>query len=508
MSRKKVVVIGAGIGGISAATHLAKCGMQVTIYERTPNPGGRCDFLVREGFRFDVGPTLFVMPHLYEAEFALLGMDMQEVLDLQRVDPTYHLVFDDGSQFPLTSDMKHMYDQLEALEPGSFHGFLRYLDEGRRHYNLSMQGLVRRDFRTAWEFFTPKNFPMFLQLDALTPHYRNMAHYFKSPRLKTAFTFQDVYMGLSPYEGPATFSLMPYSELAHGVWYPQGGMFRIVEALVENATKAGVHFIYDTTVLSIDVRGACTRGVVIEDGSFVDADFVLANADLPYVYRHLLPDARLADKLERKKFSCSVISFFWGLDQPCPSLGPHTLFLADDYRRNFKSIMQDLTLPENPSLYVHVPSRLDPSMAPRGREGMIAIVPVGHLNEEQPQDWEALRERARKAVFQRLRLVGITGLEKHILFETNLTPLSWEKRYNLVKGATHGLSHTLIQLGYFRPANQHPYYHNLYFTGASTHPGTGIPTALVSGRLAAQRILDDLGAGDRSHRAGMFGHHS
>jgi phytoene desaturase len=299
-------------------------------------------------------------------------------------------------------------------------------------------------------------------------------------------------MGLSPFEGPSTFSLMPYSELAHGVWYPKGGMFSVVEALVEISEHAGVEIIYDTTVEQIIVSGGQTTGVIIEDGSFVQADVVLANADLPYVYRHLLPDKRQADRLMRKRFSCSVISFFWGLDKPYPKLGPHTLFLADDYHQNFKSIIDDFTLPENPSLYIHIPTRLEPSLAPKGHESMIAIVPVGHVDEEKEQDWESLRNRAREAVFQRLKLVGINDLQAHTKFETNLTPLSWEKRYNLLKGATHGLCHNLTQLGYFRPANRHPHYRNLYFSGASTHPGTGIPTAMISGRLSARRIIDEL----------------
>jgi phytoene desaturase len=491
MKRPTAIVIGAGLGGISAATHLARGGYHVTVFERTPNPGGRCDYFVREGHRFDVGPTLFVMPLAYEAEFQSLGTPMREVLDLLRVDPTYQLFFDDGSQLSLTSDMKSLNEQVESLEAGSFGRLLRYLDEGCRHYDIGMRRMVTRNFRTAAEFLSPGNLPMFLQLKALSRHYRSMSAYFTNPRLKTAFTFQDMYMGLSPFEAPATFSLMPYSELAHGVWYPRGGMYRVVEALVEMAQQAGVEFVYDTTVEHIEVQGSRATGVLLEGGRRTTADILLANADLPYVYDELLPDRAAAKRLSRKRFSCSVISFFWGLDRVYPQLGPHTLFLADEYRENFTSIIRDLTLPENPSLYIHAPTRLEPSLAPAGQESLTAIVPVGHLDESGSQDWEALRDRARQAVFNRLSKVGITDLEKHIKFETNLTPPSWHRRYNLMKGSTHGLSHTLFQLGYFRPANRHPRYQNLYFSGASTHPGTGMPTALISGRLAAERIFEE-----------------
>jgi phytoene desaturase len=419
---------------------------------------------------------------------------MPEMLDLKRVDPTYHLIFDDGSQLALTSDMEAMQEQLETFEPGSFQGFLRYLEEGGRHYHLGMERLVNRDFRKASDFFTFSNLPLLFQLKPLVRHYANMSAYFDDPRLKAAFTFQDVYMGLSPFEAPATFSMMPYTELAHGVWYPRGGMYRVVEALMDLAHAAGVEFIFDSAVERIDVNADHARGLLLADGQRLDSDALLANADLPYVYNDLLPEDRLAGSLTRKRFSCSVISFFWGLDKTYETLGAHTLFLADDYRENFERIIRDLGLPANPSLYVHAPARLDPSMSPPGQDTLIAIVPVGHMSESGGQDWGGIRDQARMHIFRRLATLGITDLEAHIKFETAFTPLSWHKRYNLMKGSTHGLCHNLTQLGYFRPHNRHPRYHNLYFAGASTHPGTGMPTAMVSGRLAAQRIMDDFQA--------------
>ena len=492
MKPTSVIVIGAGVGGITAATHLARRGMKVLVLEKNSRPGGRCDSFSRDGHHFDTGPTLLVMPLLYEAEFAALGVSIREMLELQRVDPTYHLVFDDGSKLALTSDMKSMQEQLQAFEPGSFPGLLRYLEEGHRHYHLGMEKLVNRDFRKASDFFKLDNLPLVYRLKPFVNHYRNMSTYFDDPRLKAAFTFQDVYMGLSPFEAPATFSMMPYTELAHGVWYPKGGMYSIVEALVELAQRAGAEFAFDTAVERIEVKEDQAQGVVLMNGRHIKSDVILANADLPYVYHNLLPQDGVAKQLARKRYSCSVISFFWGVDKPYKQLNPHTLFLADDYRENFDSIIRDLGLPANPCLYIHAPARLDPSMAPQGGDTVIAIVPVGHMSDNGEQDWAARRDQARQQVFRRLRTLGITDLEAHIKFEVNYTPLSWRKRYNLVKGSTHGLCHNLPQLGYFRPRNKHLRYHNLYFVGASTHPGTGMPTAMVSGRLATQRIIDDL----------------
>lgn len=492
MKTPSIAIIGAGVGGIATAAHLAQRGLHVTVFEKNQRPGGRCDQFIRDGHRFDTGPTLLIMPKIYEEEFAALGASLHERLDLQRVDPTYHLVFDDGSQLALTSDMKRMSEQLEAIEPGSFDGFLRYLEEGNRHYHLAMDRLVERDFRSATQFFSLSNLPLLFSLKPLVHHYDNMAGYFKEPRLKSAFTFQDVYMGLSPFEAPATFSMMPYTELAHGVWYPRGGMYRVVEALMDIARQAGVEFVFETGVERIDVNGTGARGLVLENGQRFDADVIVANADLPYVYQDLLPPDDSSEHLAHKRYSCSVISFFWGVDKSYPELNPHTLFLVDDYQRNFEDIIQRLSLAEHPSLYIHAPARLDPLAAPAGEDTLIAIVPVGHMDETGEQDWRGIRDQARQAVFDRLALLGITDLESHVKFEVNYTPLSWHKRYNLMKGATHGLSHTLMQLGYLRPHNRHPHYHNLYFVGASTHPGTGMPTALVSAHQVASRVMDDL----------------
>jgi len=333
---------------------------------------------------------------------------------------------------------------------------------------------------------------LLFSLKPLVRHYDNVSVYFDNPRLKAAFTFQDVYMGFSPFEAPATFSMMPYTEMAHGVWYPKGGMYQVVEALMSLARQAGVEFAFNTPVEQIDLNGKWARGVLLEDGRRLPADAVLANADLPYVYQKLLPWDRQANRLARKRYSCSVISFFWGVDKPYESLAPHTLFLADDYRANFDTIIHDLGLPANPSLYIHAPARLDPSMAPAGQDTLIAIVPVGHMSGNGDQDWATLRDQARRDVFRRLRALGVHDLDEHIKFEMNFTPLSWHRRYNLVKGSTHGLCHNLTQLGYFRPDFQHPRYRNLYFVGASTRPGTGMPTAMVSGRQSARRLMDDL----------------
>ena len=281
MRRPSILIIGAGIGGITAATHLARAGFPVTVVEKNGEPGGRCGRFVRDGHRFDTGPTLVVMRPLYEAEFRALGENVDERLGLQPVDPTYRLVFDDGSDLRLTSDMPSMRDQLEAIEPGSFDGFRRYVSEGQRHYDIVLEKLVNKDFRRVADILDPRALTLLYRLKPFINHYRNMGAYFEAPRLKSAFTFQDLYVGLSPFAAPATFSLLPYTEIAHGVWYPRGGMFTIVESLVDLARNAGVDFRYDAAVERIDTTGDRANGVTLSGGSSVKADVVLANADLP-----------------------------------------------------------------------------------------------------------------------------------------------------------------------------------------------------------------------------------
>ena len=493
MEKPTVVVIGAGIGGIATAARLAQHGCKVTVVEKCERAGGRCSRLLKDGHHFDIGPTMFLMPELFANTFADLGERMEDHLDLRRVDPTYHLHFDDGSSLALTSSLTAMQSQLEAIEPGSFGGFLRYLHEGYLNYKLSLTHIVKRDFRSPLEFFNPHNLWLFLKLKVLRRHYANVGNYFHDRRLKAAFTFQDMYVGLSPYQAPAIYSLLQYTELADGVWFPMGGMYRVVEELMDIAQKWDVQFIYNATVAQVNVDGRKATGVTLADDRRIPADIIVANADLPYVYRNLLPDHGEADRLERKKYTCSTLMFYWGVDKQYPQLGTHNLFMGGDYRQSFDRIFQDLTLPDSPSFYVHAPVRVDPSLAPQGHDSLTAVVPVGHIGDVRRQDWGTLQTRARRTVLQRLAKIGASDLDEHLKFEVSFGPQDWRSRYNLVKGSTHGLSHTLMQMGYLRPRNQHHRYRNLYFVGASTHPGNGLPTVLVSARLAAERILQDTG---------------
>ncbi len=356
-----------------------------------------------------------------------------------------------------------------------------------------MEKFVGRNFYSLAEYFDPKNLPLLFQMKALVKHASNTARFFKDARLRAAFSFQNMYLGLSPYEAPATFSLLQYTELGDGVWFPRGGLYRTIETLEKIATGQGVRFEYSNPVRSINVEGGRATGVTLEGGEKMPADLVIANADLPYVYSQLLPDDGTAEKLARKKYTSSALMFYWGVKgERSPELLHHNVFLADnEYRASFDSIFRDLSLPKNPSFYVNAPARTDPTFAPKDGDSLMVLVPVGHFNAAHPQDWKALRERARHFVIDRLESLGVKDLGKRIVLEETMGPPEYMKMLNLANGSAFGLSHNFLQVGYLRPHNRHPRYGNLYFTGASTHPGTGLPMVLLSAKLVTERILKE-----------------
>jgi len=491
-TQKKAVIIGAGIGGIATAAFLAQNGYTVEVYEKNANPGGRCGQMIQEGHRFDLGATILLMPSLYKQVLSELGIDLEKDLETTSLEPVYKLFFSDDSDFAFTRDAEKMKEQLESIEPGSFPKYQKYVKEGYEYFNLSMNDLLGKNFDHLFQFVNLKSMRLLLKLKTYLYHTDYIQRYFNDPHLRMAFTFQNIYVGQNPYEAPAFFSMLPGAEIAEGALFPKGGMHRIVEKLLETATERGVKFQYKKPVAKIILNGNKTEGILLEDGSRIEADLVIANADLPYIYRELLPDKRKANQLKKKKYSCSAIVFHWGVDKVYPQLDHHSVFLNDPYKEGLEKIFKEKSLSDNPSFYIHAPVRTDKSAAPENQDTISVVVPVAHLDEKYDQDWKKLKQMTREAVIRRLEEAGLEDIEEHIKFEVCYLPKTWESSCNVTRGSVFGsLSHSIFQMGYFRPHNQHKKYKNLYFAGGSTHPGNGVPLVLLGAKLTTERILKD-----------------
>jgi phytoene desaturase len=485
---KKIIVIGAGIGGIVTAGYFVRQGYQVSIFEKNEYPGGRCGTYVRDGHRFDIGATFLMMPDKYERAFSSVGKDMQEELDLIRIDPVYKIKFRDHREIEFTSDLARLREQLEQLEKGSYGRFLKLMTKGFRAYRESMQ-LIDRNYFRVLDPSLLKYPNLLIRHKAFHNHYKFISRYFRSEELRILFTFQNLYLGQNPFTASGLYFLLPFMELADGVLFPRGGMHKIAERILSAAQEHGARLYINSPVTKIEVENNMAKGVLLRDGSFHAADIIVSNADLPYVYRHLLPWSRKAARLKQRKYSCSAVVFHWGVDKNYPQLLQHTVFVSDEHRESCRAIFKDKSLPDDPSIYVHSPVKSDASAAPEDQDSITAIVHTGNFDESENHDWADLKERARKAVLKRFEEEGLQGFEKHIKFEICYTPHTWQTQFNLTKGGTFGsLGHNILQMGFLRPGNQHKKYRNLYFVGGSTQPGSGMPLALISANLVCERI--------------------
>ena len=490
---KKAVIIGAGVAGIATAIFLAQKGITVEVYEKNANPGGRCGQMIQDGHRFDLGATILLMPSIYRNVFSSLGLDMDKELETTSLEPVYKLFFGDGTDFAFTRDKQRMKSQLEGIEPGSFALYERYVKEGYTFFNLSINGLLDRNFYHLFQFINFGSMRLLFRLKTWIRHTTYIKRFFKDTRLQMAFTFQNIYVGQNPYKQPAFFSMLPGAEIAEGALFPKGGMHEVVEKLLSKAVELGVQFQYKSPVSKIIINKNKTEGIQMEDGTVVNADLVIANADLPYVYSRLLPKSRLSERLKKKEYSCSAIVFHWGVDKVYPQLDHHSIFLNDPYKEGMEKIFNEKSVSVHPSFYIHAPVRTDKSAAPENQDTLSVIVPVGHVDETVDQDWQQMKQTARDGVIRRLKEAGLADIEEHIKFETCYMPKTWESYCNVTNGSVFGsLSHTILQMGYFRPHNRHRKYKNLYFAGGSTHPGNGIPLVLLSAKLTSERILNNL----------------
>ncbi|KAF2489053.1 phytoene desaturase [Lophium mytilinum] len=505
---RTVIVVGAGIGGVATAARLAKAGFRVTVVEKNNFTGGRCSLINRDEYRFDQGPSLLLLPHLFEEAFRDLDTTMEaEGIKLLKCEPNYNIWFGDGESFELSTDISRMKTEIEKWEgKDGFDRYLGFLQESHRHYELSVTHVLRKNFTGLMSMARPSFLRHLLALHPFESIYSRASKYFWTERLRRVFTFGSMYMGMSPFDAPGTYSLLQYTELAEGIWYPIGGFHKVVEGLVNIGKKLGVEYLLSTPISRIRLSpdGRTATGVVLLDGSTLTADIVICNADLVYAYNNLLHCTSESASLSTRKASCSSISFYWSLSTQVPALTAHNIFLADAYRTSFDSIFKEHLIPTHPSFYVNVPSRIDPTAAPTGRDAVVVLVPVGHLisststehkgsssHGSNTQDWPTMLATAREAVIGTIQARTGVDLAPLIIHESVNTPTTWLSTFNLDKGAILGLSHSFFNVLSFRPGTKHRKIKGLYFVGASTHPGTGVPIVLAGSKIVAGQVLED-----------------
>jgi phytoene desaturase len=486
-SPNKIIVIGAGVGGLSAAVRLAHQGYQVEVLEKGPEAGGRCGQLRVGGFTFDTGPTLLLMPEVLEETFQAVGRKMSDYLTLTRCDPNYRIHFRDGSDVTFTTELTQMANELERLEPGSFSRYLSFLALGREQYRVSLERFVGRNFDSVMQMFSPGNLREVLRIKAHKKMYSEVSRFFQDDRLRAALTFQTMYLGISPYEAPAVYGLLPFTELAVGIWFPKGGMYAIPRALEKLGRELGVTYRYRTEVKKVATANGRTTGVVLADGSHEAASAVVCNADLPWAYRNLIdPADSTLPRAEKLKYTSSAFMMYLGTRKKYPGLLHHNVVFGRDYRGSFTDIFERFQVPEDPAFYVNAPAHTDPSLAPEGKDSLYVLVPVPHRHAS--IDWAVEGPKVREKVLDRLAELGYADLRENIEVERHFTPDDYATTLNLEKGSAFGLSHNFFQVGPFRPTNVDPNLPNLFFVGASTQPGTGLPMVMLSAKLVAERV--------------------
>lgn len=479
-----VVIVGAGLGGLSAALRLAGAGRRVTVLERELVPGGRAGLLELDGYRFDTGPTVLTMPELLADAFHAVDEEMTDWLELTRVEPAYRARFADGSQLDVISDTDAMANQIRTIcGPAEASGYRQFIDFARTLYDLEMREFIDRNLDSPLDLVSPA----LARLVALGGFRRlapKVASYLKDERLQRIFTFQSMYAGLSPYDALAIYAVIAYMDCVAGVWFPKGGVHAVPTALANAATKHGVEIAYGTEVSRVEVVGSRAVAVHTRDGERIAADVVILNPDLPIAWRDLLPPAPQARRVARQRFSPSCALLLAGSALPNGDSAHHTIHFGEAWQSTFRELVDDRALQSDPSLLVSTPTVTDSSLAPAGRSSRYVLVPTPNL--DAGIDWDVTGPRYQAEILARLERLGYNGFADSIEVSDFTTPADWA-RLGMARGTPFAASHTFFQTGPFRPSNVA--YDNVVFVGSGTQPGVGVPMVMVSGRLAAERIV-------------------
>ena len=482
----RVVIVGAGLAGLSAALRLVGAGRQVTILEREDEPGGRAGVLRDRGYTFDTGPTVLTMPDLLADALDCVGERLADWLDLRPVDPYYRALFPDGSRLDVVPGLDAMAAEVERVcGPAEAAGYRRFVAFAERLYRLEMRDFIDRSFDSPLQLLRP-SLARLVAMGGLRRLSPVIGSYLKDPRTRRVFSFQAMYAGLSPYDALAIYAVISYMDSVAGVSFPRGGMHAVPRALAAAAVKHGATLRCGTTVTRVETRGGRAVAVHTAGGERVAADTVIVTADLPIAYAELLP-ARLAPRrLRRLRYSPSCFVLLAGSRQGYRGAAHHTISFGRAWRTTFDEVIDRGALMSDPSLLVTTASRSDPGLAPPGRHTYYVLAPTPNLTAD--LDWRALAGRYRDELVETLEARGFTGFGDAIEVEHVTTPADWRAR-GMAAGAPFAAAHTFRQTGPFRPGNLVPGLDNVVLAGSGTVPGVGVPMVLISGRLAAERVL-------------------
>lgn len=491
---RSAIIIGAGIGGLATAAILAKAGMKVTIYEALPTPGGRANIETVNGFVFDTGPSWFLMPEVFEHFYDLLGYSMNKVLYLKRLSPAYKVFFESG-QKPVTiyGDEQKDMATFDGVEQGAGKQLHSYLNQAEKTYKLATQSFLYTNFSSPKAFLNKtvlKNGPRMIPY-SLRPMHSYVAKFMRSPALQQILSYPTVFLGSSPYNTPALYHLMSYMDFRQGVFYPKGGMYKIIESIVAINEAFGVRMHCATPVASIKTNNGHADGITLQDGSFVAADIIISNADLHFTETRLLPAVAQTHpeaSWAKRTPGPGAILLYLGVKGRLPMLGHHTLVFTKDWRKNFADIFKNKSMPHPASMYVCKPSATDPTVAPKGHENIFILVPVPALEGVSKQQIEELAD---EYLDQLIVQCGINDLRERIVYKKVVGPNNFAADLHSWHGSALGLSHTLKQSAIWRPSNKSKKLDNLYYVGGSTVPGIGLPMCLIGAELVYKRLSGD-----------------
>jgi phytoene desaturase len=492
-SRPRVVVAGAGPGGLAAAMLLAHGGAEVTVIERKNRVGGRSATLQAGGFRFDLGPTFFLYPQILAEIFAACGQRLEDEVELLRLDPMYHLLFEAGGEIRASANLSRLTAEIARFSPHDAKAVHRFIADNRAKFE-AFRPVLQRPFKSWRDLLTPDLLRALPALRPLRSVNGDLARYFSDPRVRLAFSFQSKYLGMSPFKCPSLFTILSFMEYEHGVFHPRGGCGAVMEAMAKIARRVGVKIRLDEPITEILFEGRKAVGVRTPRGEY-RADALVINADFAKTMTTLVPDRlrrRWSDRnLAKKRYSCSTFMMYLGIEGRFDHLAHHTILLARDYRGNVRAIEEGDAPPEAPSLYVQNACVTDPEQAPRGHSTLYVLVPVGNL--AGGIDWQREAPRYRELVLRRLATLGIDDLERRVRFEKIVTPADWEHDLQIYRGATFNLAHSMGQMLHNRPRNRFEELGQVYLVGGGTHPGSGLPVIFESARITSRLVAQDLG---------------